>query len=93
MISRRHAEIYFNCNTGMSDKSKIIRNIKNILLPYVNYSSNLNRISYWMWEKIMEYAEDKPQYLIKDCNSRNGTFLIDSTADSIVMKEGEGYEF
>ena len=91
MISRRHAEIYYNCNPLMNDKDKIIRNVKDILLPYANYSSALNRVTYWMWEKIIEYAGHKPKYTIKDCNSRNGTFLIDSGAQCVSMKEGEGY--
>jgi hypothetical protein len=44
-----------------------------------------------MWEKIMEYAKDKSRYLIKDCNSRNGTFLIENSVEYVVMKDGEGY--
>jgi hypothetical protein len=70
---------------------KMIKKIKNILLPFANYSSYVHRIPYWMWEKIMEYAKDKSRYLIKDCNSRNGTFLIENSVEYVVMKDGEGY--
>lgn len=42
-----------------------------------HYSSILRKVPLSLWEKILEYAQEPQAYTLRDCGSRNGTFLMD----------------
>jgi hypothetical protein len=93
LISRLHSRIAFNNAALRKTSETLLAIIKNIIKHETHYSSPFRKVSYQLWERIIEYAEDKPKYTVKDCGSRNGTYLMDRSLHAAELRQGEGYEF
>lgn len=90
LISRLHARLSVN-NLALSQSSQQLLADVHAVIALTHYSSSFRKLSKELWKKIAEYAQESPLYLLRDCGSRNGTFLMDFSMERASVKAGEGY--
>jgi hypothetical protein len=92
LISRLHARLWVNRLTIRQSKEELLASLRSTI-SLARYSSPLRKVPMELWTKVVEYAEERTRYMVRDCGSRNGTFLMNFSQDGASMRAGEGYEF
>jgi hypothetical protein len=67
--------------------------LRSIVKNEVRVSSKFKQIPESLWENILNYALNKSRYTLKDCESRNGTYVMDYSKIELPLTEKAQYSF